>query len=163
MKIIITGSPGTGKTALAKELGKQLKIPFLNEKEFSLKKNIGEWDSDENELVVPLKKLEEKLSNELDKSKSLIIEGHMLCEIQLPVDLVIVLRVDPELLEARLEQRRYKPEKLADNVFIEGIDYCIKHCKRNYSKEKIFETKNEKGIKEALRLIVLEIKKRNLL
>lgn len=163
MKIVLTGTPGTGKTELGKKLSEELGIPVLNEKDFALKIGIGKWDHEENELEVPLKKLQSGMEKELKNQKSLILEGHLLCEIKLPVDLVIVLRTHPELLETRLEYRRYKPEKLADNVFVEGIDYCLKHSLRNYPKKSVVEIRNEKGIKEALGLILEEVNKRGLI
>ncbi len=163
MKILITGSPGVGKSNIAKELAKKLKMPVLNEKDFALKQGIGEWDHEENELVVPLEKLEKGLKKHMKGQKNAILEGHLLCEIGLPVDIVMVIRVHPELLETRLELKKYSQQKIYDNVFCEGIDYCKKHAFKNYSEKKIVEIKNEKGIKEALSRILKELRGRKLI
>lgn len=160
MKLGITGTPGVGKTAIAKVLGEFFKYKVLNEKEFSLKEGIGEFDTQENELVVPLEKLEERLAKLLKKEKNIIIEGHLICEIKAGFDLLILLRCNPELLEARLEAKGYKAEKIQDNVFCEGIEYCKKHALRNYPKAKIVEIESRKSIKETTNIIINEIKKR---
>lgn len=160
MKIGITGTPGVGKTSVSKQLGAHYKLKILNEKEFSLKEGIGEFDVEENELVVELEKLEEKLNQMLGKEDNVLIEGHMLCEIQVNFDYLIVLRCHPEILESRLEAKGYKAEKIQDNVFCEGIDYCRKHAKRNYPDEKIIEIMNGKSIKETTNSIVQELGKR---
>lgn len=159
MRICITGTPGVGKTAIAKRLGTALGMPVLNEKEFALSEGIGEFDTATNELEVPLKKLEARLNKFLSKQKNVIVEGHLLCEIKGKFDLVVVLRCHPERLEYRLETRGYSAEKVQDNVFCEGIDYCRKHAVRNYRRSHIIEAENAKTIKDTTDLIISEIKK----
>jgi len=132
MKVLITGTPGTGKTTIAKRVAKKTHSVFINEAEFALKKGIAEFDLKENELELPLKKLQKELNKEIKKNKNVVVEGHTLCETKLNVDKVFVLRVDPELLEERLLNRNYNDIKVLDNVFCEGIDYCLKHAERNY-------------------------------
>jgi len=163
MRLIITGSPGTGKTAIAKRLGKRLKHRVVNEHDLALEKGIGKFDHSAGELVVPLNGLRLEAGKLLGKEKDIILEGHLLCEVKLQVEAVIVLRVHPEILEARLDAKGYKAEKLQDNVFCEGIDYCKKHALRKYGKRKVFETGNEKGIKETLSNILLQLKERDLI
>ena len=136
MKILVTGTPGCGKTTLAKRLGKKLKIDVINEKDFALKNSIGHFN-DEGELEIPIKEFEKKFNSFLIKNKDIIIEGHVVCEMKLKVDKVILLKVDPEELEARLEQRNYPASKIMDNVFCEGIDYCQKLVLKNYSPKKV--------------------------
>jgi len=139
MNIVITGTPGTGKTTLGKSLAQKLKHLYINEREFATEKGIGKWDSDENELVVPLKELGEELSKVLKKEKDVVLEGHMLCEIRLKVDLVLLIRLHPELLEERLEGKSWAEVKVQDNAFCEGIDYCKKHVLKNYKGIKVIE------------------------
>ncbi|MCR4336062.1 MAG: AAA family ATPase [archaeon] len=160
MQIGITGTPGVGKTSVSKLLGKAFNFKVFNEKEFALKEGIGEFDVTENELVVPLSKLKAKLNEFLKKEKNIIIEGHMLCEIKVNFDYLVLIKCNPEILEMRLEERGYKAEKIQDNVFCEGIDYCKKHSSRNYEKNKVIVIENRKSIKETIRLIIMEIEKR---
>lgn len=163
MRICITGTPGVGKTALAKRLGELLKYAVINEKEFALRERIvggkkTEFGPETNELAVPLEKLEARLKKFLAEEKDVIFEGHMLCEVKAPFDLVVVLRLSPpERLEYRLESRGYSQEKIQDNVFCEGIGYCLKHALRNYGKKRVFEADNRKTIKGTTDLILREV------
>ena len=160
IRILITGTPGIGKTSLAKELGAILKCPVLNERQFAYENKIGEWNTGLNELEIGPKELEKALNREIRKHKRIVVEGHLLCEMKLKVDYAIVLRVHPEILEMRLEARGYNPEKVQDNVFCEGIDYCKKHMRRNCKKSKIIEIVSQRNIKKTKELTIIELRKR---
>ena len=153
MNIAITGTPGTGKTTFATALAKKLNFKVLNEKEFALQNGIGKFVDDEFEI--PLDVFEKKANSFLAKNDNVIFEGHLLCEMKLKVDKIILITLNPEKLELRLELRQYSQEKIMDNVFCEGIEYCKKHVDRNYSKV----IKIESG--EMERMLVLALKKLN--
>jgi adenylate kinase len=136
MKLIITGTPGCGKTTLAKKIGQLLKLRVINEKDFALQNSLGQFN-EENELELPIKKFEKKANAFLEKNDNVLFEGHLLCEMKLKVDKAILIETDPEELELRLEQRHYSLDKIMDNVFCEGIAYCKKNLERNYSPKKI--------------------------
>jgi len=136
MRLAITGTPGGGKTTLVKLLGEHLGLKVINEKDFAIQNKLGSFN-EENELEIPVKEFEKKANNFLKKNDNVLFEGHVLCEMKLAVDKIIVLTINPEELEARLEQRNYHAAKIMDNVFCEGIEYCKKHAERNYPKEKV--------------------------
>ncbi len=160
MRIIITGSPGVGKTSVAKTLGKKLNCQVLNEKQFALEEKIGKWDSKEDELVIPLVPYAKALDKLFSEKKNVIIEGHLLCELRAKPDFIVLIRVHPEVLEGRLHSRNYSEEKVQDNVFCEGIDYCKKKVLRNYPEKKIIEVESRKSIKETLDKIIMELKEK---
>ncbi len=156
MNLLVTGTPGTGKTTLAKNLGKKLKLKVINEKDFALQNSLGSFN-DENELEIPLKEFEKKANEFLKKNKNVVFEGHVLCEMKLNVDKVILIKMDPEQLEMRLEQRSYSPEKIMDNVFCEGIEYVKKHLLKNYQKESIIEVISASTSKTTLAKVLLAL------
>ncbi|MCX6801034.1 MAG: AAA family ATPase [Candidatus Diapherotrites archaeon] len=147
MNIIITGTPGVGKTTLAKLLAKKLKMKVFNEKNFALKNRIGSFNED-NELEIPIKVFEKKANLFLKKNDRIIFEGHTLCEMKLKVDKIVLITIHPEILELRLESRNYKVEKIMDNVFCEGIDYCKKKVFKNYPRNKVIEIGSRQHVKE---------------
>ncbi len=160
MRIIITGSPGVGKTSAAKALGKKLGYAILNEKQFALEEKIGKWNAEEDELVIPLEPYAKALNKLFTEKKNVIIEGHLLCELKAGADFIVLIRVHPELLEGRLHLRNYSEEKVQDNVFCEGIDYCKKKVLRNYTEKKIIEVQSGKSIKETLDRIIMGLKEK---
>jgi len=143
MRLAISGTPGSGKTTLSKALGKKLGFKVLNEKDFALKNRFGAFN-DQDELEIPLGEFEKKANAYLEKNDNVILEGHTLCEMKLNVDKFIIITIDPDKLQLRLELRKYSEEKIMDNIFCEGIEYCKKHAKRNYeSKLIIVESKEQ--------------------
>ncbi|MBI5884897.1 AAA family ATPase [archaeon] len=164
MKLIVTGTPGTGKTSIAGMLAKKLGIKLINELAFAQKKRIGSIDRKTGERLIPLKKLEKALKKELKANESLIVEGHLLCGLKLPADLIVVLRCSPKKLEARLSgKRNYSDEKILDNAFCEETGYCMLNAKASYPKEKIIEAGNDRNLKNSFNSIVKELRKRNFL
>ena len=138
MNFAIVGTPGCGKTTLAKNLANELGLKIMNEKDFALLNKIGAFN-EENELEIPIKKFEKKANNFLKNNKGIIFEGHTICEMKLNIDRIILIKIDPEILEERLRKRNYSELKIMDNVFCEGIEFCKKQVKKNYSTKKIIE------------------------
>ncbi len=158
MHILITGTPGTGKTSLAKWLSKKTGFKLINEKNFSLKKHIAEFEG--KEIVIPLNKLKKNIEIELKKNANLILEGHLLAEIKLKVDICILLKANPEIIEKRLVKRKYSYEKALDNAFCEETSYCKKHARRNY--KNIIEVQNNSTLKKLQEKIIKELKRKGL-
>jgi adenylate kinase len=156
MHLLVTGTPGVGKTTLAKNLGKKLKLKVINEKDFALQNSLGIFN-DENELEIPLKAFEKKANAFLKKNKNVIFEGHTICEMKLDVDKIILIKMDPEQLEMRLEQRSYSPEKIMDNVFCEGIEYCKKHLLKNFDEKDIIFIQSQSSEKNTLYLALSKL------
>lgn len=162
MKLIITGVPGTGKTTLAGMLGKKMKARAINELRLAKKEGIAEKKGN-REFEIDLNKLKGILLKELKKHESLIIEGHLLCELKLPVDLVIVLRCRPKTLEERLRKSRaYPEEKIMDNVYCEETGYCLEQAKKNYALKKIVEVSKDSNLKNSLDNIVKILRERGI-
>lgn len=128
MRIIITGSPGTGKSAVAKALAQRLSLPLVDIKKIVLEKGLRGKGHE-----VDLKKLARALRF-LSRKKDYVVEGHLACEIPLPADFVFVLRTDPKTLKKRLAARRYGKKKLEENLLSEMLDYCVQRAEAEYGK-----------------------------
>ncbi len=153
MRIIITGTPGTGKTTVAKALAKRHKSKYINEQELCIGQGIGLIDKKNKELVVPLSELQKALKRVLAKEKDFFLEGHLVCEIKIPIDLVVVLTCNPATLEKRLKKKGYVAEKVLDNLHCENIRYCFKKALKNFGKKRVLRVDNNKGIKKTLFII----------
>ena len=139
--ILITGGPGAGKTSAAKLLSEKLGAALLDiNKLAEALKLYSHTDGQDGAKVVRLKELERELSAAIKAEKrSIIVEGHLGCEMKLPVSKVIVLRCEPKTLRSRLAPRGYPAEKIAGNALSEALDYCTALSEKNYGKRKVWE------------------------
>jgi len=152
--ILITGTPGTGKTVLAEKLSEKLGYKVINEKDFALKTGTGKRKK--KEVEIDTKKFQKKMNEFLKHKKGIIIEGHVLCEMKIKADLVFLLRTKTKILEKRLKKKKYNAVKIQDNLYCEETDYCRKKTLKNY--RKITELKNEKSLKSSLQKIIKKLK-----
>lgn len=131
MRIVITGSPGTGKSEISKKLSKRLGLELVDIKNIvNLKKLRGKRHD------VNLKHLSRTLTF-LKYKKNYLIEGHLACEIKLPMDFIFVLRTHPAILRRRLAKRKYNKKKLEENLLAEMLDYCTQRVEQEYKKKPI--------------------------
>tara|TARA_B100001123_G_C15039065_1_gene918702 strand:- start:407 stop:919 length:513 start_codon:yes stop_codon:yes gene_type:complete len=108
----LTGTPGTGKTSISKNLNKE--IIHLSD----LYPDSSEGRNQNGEWIIDLDKLN-KLTQEKLRDDT-IIEGHLSHFID-NIDQIIVLRCDPRELRRRMEMRDYNIEKIEENLEAEAI------------------------------------------
>ncbi len=125
--IVITGTPGTGKTTIAKIVARRLSLPLIETNKLVKQKKLFAGKENGSLLVkMPA------LARELKGFKG-VVEGHVLCELKLP-GTIVVLRASPRAIKKRLAPRRYSKQKINDNVEAEALDYCAIYSKQNYRK-----------------------------
>ncbi|MFH0834790.1 MAG: AAA family ATPase [Candidatus Micrarchaeota archaeon] len=127
MRLVITGTPGTGKTFLAKKLAEQEGAEYVDVKKIISQHKLYLDD----EGTVDIKKLQRVL-RPLMRDGNVIAESHLLCEFPLPCERCVVLRCNPLVLEKRLAERRYPKQKLLDNLLCEALDYCLVNAEKHY-------------------------------
>jgi adenylate kinase len=155
--ILITGSPGSGKTTIAKILSKRLKVKVISLTEFILKTKI--FEEAEGEKSVEIKKLQKSLEKELNKLKDeklVIVEGHLACELILKKynTKVIVLRRSLKKLKKEMEKRGYSKKKISDNLILEAIDYFGENSRSRYKKVyEIFVKDKKTTINKILKIL----------
>jgi len=140
--IIISGTPGTGKTTVASILAKKIKGMHIDLSEFVLKEKLyKEVDEKRETVVTDLDKLLPKLREIImSVSSPIIIEGHY-AEI-VPskfVNVVVILRTHPKELEKRLKKKNFKESKIRENVQAEILGVCSYNALNAYKKEEIYE------------------------
>ncbi|WP_457741358.1 AAA family ATPase [Thermococcus sp.] len=120
MIISVTGTPGVGKTTIAKLLAGILGYDYINLKEFAVSNGLGEPYGDE--ISIDVERLPEVARKKL-KGKNAVVDSHL--SHLIPSDVVIVLRTNPRVLGERLTERGYPRSKVADNVEAELIDLIL--------------------------------------
>jgi adenylate kinase len=118
----LTGTPGTGKSTVARILALNgLNVIELGDlaKE---KRLLEKLDRKRNTYEVDVKKLDRALS-EIDDAQTTILVGHLSHLVS--SDMVIVLRCRPSVLAKRLRARGYADSKVAENAQAEALDVIL--------------------------------------
>lgn len=142
MKCIgISGTPGTGKTSVAKELSYKLQIPYLDLNSYVLENKLYiYYDRLRDSYVIDEDKIRDRISDIYREQGPLIIASHYI-EV-LPKDLfelVIILRRDPNELINVLKQRGWPDYKIAENVEAELLSICTLNAVEELGEEIVVE------------------------
>lgn len=153
MKVAISGTPGVGKSEVSGLLSKKLKYRLVAINDLAEKLNAYTgYDEKRQAKILDMNKLE----NEIKKFKgNIIIEGHASHEFS--VDLVIILRCEPSVLEKRLKKRySNKPLKVKENVEAEILGVitseAIMYNKKVYEVDTSDKT-IEKTVEEIIKIL----------
>jgi adenylate kinase len=140
--ILVGGSPGTGKTKVAKILGSKLSVDVIALGELADESGcITAEDKARNTGIINEDCLVDALVElTSDKSNRLVIEGHYIDLVpSYTVQWVFILRTHPENLRNRLSDRKYSIEKVNENVEAEVMGVCQMDALDAFGEEKVFE------------------------
>ncbi len=145
--LLVTGTPGTGKTTLAKKLSLLLDYAYFDVGLFvkTAKLHSGydrkrqTYVVDSSRLARQLIKVREKASKE--GRKGIIFDSHM--SHYLPpeqADLCIVTKCSLKALRKRLQNKGYGPAKVRENLDAEIFDTCLVEAQEAGHKTLVFDT-----------------------
>lgn len=153
--ITITGTPGTGKTEVAKILAQKLRFELISINDLIENKELRYTiDKTRNTKVVDIKELQNIISRKFRKG-SLIVEGHY--SHFLRSDITIVLRCNPVELAKRLKKKGWNHAKIKENIEAELIGIVSAEAFRNKRAIEIDTT--GKNPKEVAAEIIKKMKK----
>lgn len=136
--IIITGTPGCGKTSHAESLVSELgdKFTHYNISEVAKDRKCFEsYDKEFDSHVVDEDKLLDSLEEDLREGGA-VVDWHC-CDIfpERLIDLVVVLKTDTSTLFERLQKRGYKDNKIQENLDCEIMEVILQDAAGAYIPE----------------------------
>ena len=139
LAIVVTGTPGVGKTTISKSLARQMHADYLSLTQLVIDKRLhSDVDHQRRTRVVDLDRTRAWLRKFLHEGETFtIIETHVPDAIPRErVRKVIVLRCHPSILEARLRRKGWEAFKIRENVLAEILDSCYIVAAKYYGAKK---------------------------
>ena len=128
--ILVTGTPCTGKTSVARQLTAKLNALYINLTKFAEKHRLtlGE-DKERKTTIIDEERMRQKLAETIKATDNanIIIDGHYASAVT-PPDLtthVFILRRNPKELKQFMQKRGFKEAKLWENLSAEILDTCL--------------------------------------
>lgn len=141
--IIVTGTPGTGKTTFAKALVSAIGADYVNLTQYvTTRKLYRGIDRERRTKIIDMARTRTSLKKTLSA-----IQGPAVVDTHIPdgilpkelVSRVFVLRCHPRILEARLRSKKWKLNKIRENIVAEIVDSCLIAAIGYYGREKVIQ------------------------
>ncbi|KAI3400186.1 hypothetical protein diail_4071 [Diaporthe ilicicola] len=138
--IIVTGTPGTGKTTHCEVLAEKTGLKHMSVNQIVKERECHEgWDDEYQSWIVDEDKLLDVIEEQC-KAGGCIIDWHA-CDLfpKSWIDLVVVLRVDSAVHFDRLKARNYPEAKLQENIDSEIMEVLSQEARESYDEEIVVE------------------------
>ncbi|CCI42620.1 unnamed protein product [Albugo candida] len=142
--ILVTGTPGTGKTSLCHELSERSGFRHINVGELIHERHLySERDEAFECLILDEDKVLDEMEEILEQGGQ-IIDFHS-CDFfpERYFDLVIVLQTSNTILYDRLMARNYNEKKLQENIQCEIMQVVLQEAMESYPTEIVQALNNE--------------------
>ncbi|MFW9911095.1 MAG: adenylate kinase family protein [Candidatus Thorarchaeota archaeon] len=140
--ILVGGTPGTGKTKVAKMLGTRLSVHVVELGDLVEKAGcISAQDKARDSGIIDENCLVNAIQVEVaDITRQIVIVGHYIDLVPYSsVDHVFILRTHPETLRHRLIARGWPEAKIAENVEAEVIGVCQLDAVESFGEDLVSE------------------------
>ncbi|CAK8538568.1 unnamed protein product [Lathyrus sativus] len=141
--ILVTGTPGTGKTTTATALAEATQLRHINIGELVKEKNLHDgWDDELDSYILNEDLVCDELEDVMENGGN-IVDYHG-CDFfpERWFDYVVVLQTDNTILYDRLTRRGYKESKLSNNVESEIFQVLLEEAKESYAEDKVIALKS---------------------
>ncbi|KAL8873425.1 MAG: hypothetical protein Q9174_001100 [Haloplaca sp. 1 TL-2023] len=138
--IIITGTPGVGKTSLCEVLVEATGFQHLSINHVAKERDCHDgWDEATRSWIVDEDKLLDAIENEAEQG-GYLIDWHV-CDVfpKRWIDLVVVLRSNSAILYDRLKARSYAESKLQENMDAEIMEVLLLEARDAFDSEMVIE------------------------
>ena len=157
--IVVTGTPGVGKTVVSSLLASRLNAFHIDLGELVKREKLcSDMDKTRETLIVDMSKLPKLVQEMIERSElDIILDGHYSVDV-VPAEnihIVFVLRREPDELRRSMRKRGFEGKKLKENLAAEVLDVCLYNAVKVCGVEKVCEIdvtgkKAEEVVEEAV-------------
>lgn len=136
MKILITGTPGVGKSTLSKRLCEKLNYKHYELSSIIIENNLyTDYNKELDTLEFKTKDVKNFLKNELKEKDNYIIDTHTVKLVKnITFDHIFILTLSSDKLYKRLKARNYNQSKITENLECEIFKVIEDKCLQYFSK-----------------------------
>jgi adenylate kinase len=165
--LVLTGTPGVGKSTVAGQLASSLPGLHVNVNDIvTAEKLILGADVTRKTQIADIPRVSRRIAEIVSETNGyIIIEGHYASDLVEAEDLFMafVLRRNPAELQSILRKRGYDLKKVSENVASEILDICLVDALQAYGKDRVCEincsNKDSTIIAEEIVSILRKVKK----
>ncbi|XP_009374170.2 adenylate kinase isoenzyme 6 homolog isoform X4 [Pyrus x bretschneideri] len=142
--ILVTGTPGTGKTTTSAALAEATQLRHINVGDLVKAKNLHDgWDDELDCYVINEDLVCDELEDTMEEGGN-IVDYHG-CDFfpERWFDLVVVLQTDNTVLYDRLTRRGYSNSKLSNNIECEIFQTLLEEAKESYPQDIVIPLKSD--------------------
>ncbi|GAB2269580.1 Adenylate kinase isoenzyme 6 [Dionaea muscipula] len=155
--ILITGTPGTGKTTMSSALAKATQLRHLELGELVKQKDLHDGWDEELECYVINEDLVCDEMEDMMESGGNIVDYHG-CDFfpERWFDRVVVLQTDNSILFDRLSRRGYTGAKLSNNIECEIFQVLVEEAKESYPQDIVVAMRSDSVDDIARNVVILK-------
>ncbi|KAL3818251.1 hypothetical protein ACJIZ3_004156 [Penstemon smallii] len=142
--ILITGTPGTGKTTTSSALAEATNLRHINVGELVKEKNLHDgWDDQFDSYIINEDLVCDELEDLMEEGGN-IVDYHG-CDFfpERWFDHVVVLQTENSVLYDRLSKRGYTGQKLSNNIECEIFQVLLEEAKESYPEDIVVALKSD--------------------
>ncbi|MGC9121455.1 MAG: adenylate kinase family protein [Thermogladius sp.] len=139
--LVVAGTPGVGKSTVSRLLAERIGGTYVDLSELVVREGLYDYyDPETNSYVINEERVSARVRELCESGRGIVISTHYPEVLDSEVvDVVVVLRLEPRELIARLRSRGWSVKKVAENVMAEVLSVVLSNAVARFGTGKVVE------------------------